>query len=111
MECTVTCGEKWTCTISLRPTGEQKHPFSPLLTTKEEVELWILRAQGTLLCRHLPRDSFKTLGRDEIKRLTNPDEDNEVRTVTRDTVVIDIQDTSGAALRFIDLPGVHGLSS
>ena len=42
---------------------------------------------------------------DQIKDTTDPLKDGDVLTVTKDIVVIYIEDPSGADLSFVDLPG------
>ncbi|KAI0689147.1 P-loop containing nucleoside triphosphate hydrolase protein [Cerioporus squamosus] len=89
----------WSCTVSLRrdgPTGEE--PFSPELKDKNEVELWIRRAQAAVLCPDLPESTFKAKSRDEIKALTDTD--------SHAKVVININDPEGTDLSFVDLPGL-----
>ena len=106
MECTILSAEQWSCKISLRAgksTADQQ--YSPPLGPMDDVELWIRRAQATVLCPHLPDDTFKEMGREEIKAKTNSDADPNVFTVTKSVVVIDIEDPSGADLSFVDLPG------
>ena len=107
MECTiVTSAADWACTISVRRTaGEAPTAFSHELKNKEEVELWIRRAQAALLCPYLTADSFKARSGDEIKELTDRNRHPEVLTVSPGKVVIDIMDPDGADLAFIDLPG------
>ena len=106
MECTILSAEKWTCQISLRTgKGTADKLYSPVLGPKDDVELWIRRAQATVLCPHLPDDTFKGMGREDIKASTDSERDPSVLTVSKGIVVIDIEDPSGADLSFVDLPG------
>ncbi|KAI0707439.1 P-loop containing nucleoside triphosphate hydrolase protein [Cerioporus squamosus] len=108
MECNIsTDAQQWSCTVSLRrdgPTGDE--PFSPELKDKNEVELWIRRAQATVLCPHLPGNTFMAKSREEIKTLTETDSQTEVLPFTKSKVVININDPEGTDLSFVDLPGL-----
>ena len=107
MECTIFSADSWSCTIHLRISGRRDEQFSPVLTSKSDVELWIRRAQGALLCyNYLPIATFKNKSREQIKELTDP-EDARVLTLTNDIVVVTITDPSGANLSFVDLPGAR----
>lgn len=79
--------------------------FGPEITSKDDVEVWIRRAQAAVLCPHLPHDIFKDKTREDIQRLTDPIIDAKVLPFTRNRVVIDIKDPHGADLAFVDLPG------
>lgn len=105
MECTIlTTSGPWSCTISLRDsTGTRA--FSPELTEKDNVELWIRRAQATVLCPHLSDDRFKRESKEQIQASTDSNTNNKVLKFTKSKVVIDIQDPRGADLAFVDLPG------
>ncbi|RPD52277.1 hypothetical protein L226DRAFT_576779 [Lentinus tigrinus ALCF2SS1-7] len=109
MECNIsTEATQWSCTVSLRRdgivTGEES--FSPEIRNKNEVELWIRRAQAAVLCPHLSVDTFKGKGRDEIRALTDTENDPEVLSFTKSKVVINIDDPDGTDLSFVDLPGL-----
>ncbi|KAH9938877.1 P-loop containing nucleoside triphosphate hydrolase protein [Epithele typhae] len=108
MECTILSGPTWSCTISLRISPSPDARYSPVLSRSDDVELWIRRAQATLLCPHLPRDAFKTKNAEEIKAMTEKVEgkNEAVKTVVSDSVVISIEDPAGADLIFVDLPGL-----
>ena len=81
MECTILSAEKWSCQISLRTgKGTSDKLYSPVLGPKDDVELWIRRAQATVLCPHLPDDTFKGMGREDIKANTDPGRDPSVLT-------------------------------
>ncbi|KAH9938880.1 P-loop containing nucleoside triphosphate hydrolase protein [Epithele typhae] len=108
MECTILSGPAWSCTISLRISPSPDAQYSPVLSRSDDVELWIRRAQATLLCPHLPRHAFKTKNAEEIKAMTEKVEgkNEAVKTVVSDSVVISIEDPAGADLIFVDLPGL-----
>ncbi|TFY57803.1 hypothetical protein EVJ58_g6800 [Rhodofomes roseus] len=108
MECTIsTAAPDWQCQISLQydPDGQtRREPFSGVLKSKAEVEIWVRRAQTALLSPHVPRDSFKTKTYQELKELTASDP--QMLKFARDVVVVDINDPQGTDLSFIDLPGL-----
>ncbi|KAI0368237.1 hypothetical protein BV20DRAFT_480715 [Pilatotrama ljubarskyi] len=116
MECTILTAQSsaWSCAISLRFLDGDRQAsqtrtvqgFSPLLTRKADVELWIRRAQAAVLCPHMPMETFRNKSRDELRVLTDADVDPAVLRFTRSVVVVDIEDPSGVDLSFVDLPGL-----
>ena len=105
MECTLlTSSDQWSCSISLRGDGINT-AFSPELTSKDVVELWIRRAQAAVLCPHLDRERFKTMSREEIKQVTDHTADPEVKRFSNTVVEVKILDPDGTDLVFVDLPG------
>ena len=70
MECTIASSPGWSCLVSTRAEGSNDVPYSPQLTSKDEVDVWIGRAQAALLCPHLSRDTFKIMDADQIKDTT-----------------------------------------
>ena len=105
MECTLlTSSDQWSCSISLRGDGINT-AFSPELTSKDVVELWIRRAQAAVLCPHLDRERFKTMSREEIKQVTDHTVDPEVKRFSNTVVEVKILDPDGTDLVFVDLPG------
>lgn len=117
MECTILASSStWSCSISLRIVGNTQNgapsvvAFSPIITDRNQVEVWIRAAQAAVLCPHLPRETFKGKSREELKILTNPDHDPKVLAFTKNVVIIDICDPRGADLSFVDLPGTFALS-
>ncbi len=107
MECNISTDSlQWSCTVSLRREGPSREElFSPELRNKNEVELWIRRAQAAVLCPHLPGDTFKTICQEDIKALTDTESGPEVLPFTKSKVVINIYDPEGTDLSFVDLPG------
>ncbi|KAM5542532.1 hypothetical protein V8D89_003991 [Ganoderma adspersum] len=106
MECTLlTSSEQWSCSISLRGDGFNA-AFSPELTSKDVVELWIRRAQAAVLCPHLDRDRLKGMSREEIRRATDHTVDPEVKRFSSTVVEVKILDPDGTDLVFVDLPGL-----
>ena len=105
MECTLlTSSEKWSCSISLRGDGINT-AFSPEITAKADVELWIRRAQAAVLCPHLPRERFQSMSREEIRQATDHTMDRKVRRFSDTVVEVKILDPNGTDLVFVDLPG------
>ena len=105
MECTLlTSSDKWSCSISLRGDGINA-AFSPEITTKADVELWIRRAQAAVLCPHLSRDRFKSMSRETIKQDSDHTTDPEVKRFSNTVVEVKILDPDGTDLVFVDLPG------
>ncbi|OBZ73062.1 Interferon-induced GTP-binding protein Mx2 [Grifola frondosa] len=106
MECIIWEAEsKWTCQVSLRRTGETSDfPFSPVLTSKNEVEIWLRRAQTAILSPHRAAAYFTAKGREDLRSLTK--DDPEMHKFSSDVVVIEIHDPEGADLSFVDLPGL-----
>lgn len=110
MRCTVsTEGAEWSCTISVQdaPDGSGSiivaQPFSPKLTSRSDVELWIRRAQAALLSPHVPRESFRDRSASELKAVVA--NDPAVLPFSNGVVSIDICDPKGTELAFVDLPG------
>ena len=105
MECTLlTSSEQWSCSVSLRGDGINT-AFSPELTSKADVELWIRRAQAAVLCPHLDRERVKAMSREEIKVATDHTADPAVRRFSNTVVEVKILDPDGTDLVFVDLPG------
>ncbi len=107
MECTIlTSSTDWSCTISLRGAGINT-AFSPVLTSKDVVELWIRRAQAAVLCPHLDRKIFETMSREQIKQATDCTIDADVKRFSNTVVEVKILDPNGTDLVFVDLPGAY----
>ena len=102
----LTSSDKWSCSISLRGEGINT-AFSPVLTSKDLVELWIRRAQAAVLCPHIDRDKFKTMSREEIKHVTDHTINAEVKRFSKTVVEVKILDPEGTDLVFVDLPGTR----
>lgn len=109
MECNIsTKADQWSCTVSLRRYDHKmEEPFSPEIKDKNDVELWIRRAQAAVLCPHIPGDTFKSKAREDIRTLTDTESDPKVLSFTKSKVVININDPDGTDLSFVDLPGEY----
>lgn len=103
MECTIltTTGD-WSCKISYRRLDGTSGSFSPLLTAKVDVDIWIRRAQAAILSPHAHPDTFKTMDYQQLRDLTNG---GGILEFSKDVVVVDIEDPEGTDLSFVDLPG------
>lgn len=112
MECTLSsCTASWSCQISLRfeydDSGSRmsstQHVFSPLITDRGQVELWIRRGQAAILSPHRKLSDFAGLSRSELQQLQRDDHD--MLKFSKNIVCIDIKDPHATDLSFIDLPG------
>ncbi|PIL37741.1 transporter [Ganoderma sinense ZZ0214-1] len=106
MECTLlTSSDKWSCKISLH--GDYiNEAFSPEITAKADVELWIRRAQAAVLCPHINKERFTSMSREEIKQATDHTADLKVQRFSNTVVEVKILDPDGTDLVFVDLPGL-----
>ena len=110
MECMVSSSvESWSCKIGLRyeykpneSIGAKVVPFSPRLTNKGDVEIWLRRAQAALLSPHRPPEHFHDQTLPQLRVLQK---DNQTLKFSRDVVYVDIEDPDATDLGFIDLPG------
>jgi hypothetical protein len=115
MECSMSSSaDSWSCVVSLRfdyddigrplPSSERK-TFSPVITDKGDVEIWLRRAQAAILSPHRSPDVFNSHSAQELRGLAISD----TRTLkfSRNIVCIDIKDPDATDLSFVDLPGAH----
>lgn len=107
----------WSCGIKLRYQydGEDKpldvcttEPFGLQLSRKEDVEIWIRRAQAAILSPHLPPRHFLEKTEAELKEMTRTD--IQMLPFSRNIVQVTIQDPDLPDLSFIDLPGSSSLN-
>lgn len=103
-----TTEDTWSCTISLRMSythGETSMPtanttqFGPLITDRNDVEIWIRRAQAAILNPAAPHSEFFNKTERELKRRTN-----ELQ-FSKNVVCVHVSDPDLTDLSFIDLPG------
>ncbi|KAF8335514.1 P-loop containing nucleoside triphosphate hydrolase protein [Amanita rubescens] len=113
MECTMTQDEQWSCTISLRlefdANGDpypiqETVPFGPTLTNKDEVEIWLRRAQAAILSPHIQSSDFHGKSRDDIGQLQKTD--RHMKGFSKNTIHVDVKDPDITGLSFVDLPGL-----
>ena len=113
MECTMTQADEWSCTISLRlefnadgdPYPMQETvPFGPKITDKEEVEIWIRRAQAAILSPHIQAADFHGMSKEDISQLQSTDHLG--NGFSKNTIHVDVRDPDVTGLSFVDLPGM-----
>ncbi|KIY47098.1 hypothetical protein FISHEDRAFT_75009 [Fistulina hepatica ATCC 64428] len=112
MECTMSSGgESWSCQISLRYDHDSKgvvlpeprtEEFGPRLTSREDVELWLRRAQAAILSPHRSKEYFYNKETVDIR----PGLDSQRLSFSKNVVVVHLEDPSFTDLSFVDLPGL-----
>lgn len=111
-ECTmISDAESWSCQISLRfdhdtngnPMPSKVYQFGPRITNKDEVEIWMRRAQAAILSPHIAnREIFYKRSLDELRTL----KDDKMLPFSKNSVCVDIDDPEATDLTFVDLPGL-----
>lgn len=113
MECTLSSSTaSWSCQVSLRfeynnngaRISATRQAFSPVLTDRGQVELWIRRGQAAILSPHRSPSDFEGLSRSQLQQLQHDDHD--MLKFSKNIVCIDIKDPNATDLSFIDLPGM-----
>jgi hypothetical protein len=113
----MTQDEQWSCTISLRlefdANGDpypiqETVPFGPTLTNKDEVEIWLRRAQAAILSPHIQSSDFHGKSRDDIGQLQKTDK--HMKGFSKNTIHVDVKDPDITGLSFVDLPGMLGVN-
>ena len=99
----------WSCKITIRRVTTQAEEytnqpssvdFGPGITRKEDVDIWLRRAQAAVLSPHRSPEYFHNLSADQLK------EPDPVRMAfTRNTVVVNLEDSDLTNMSFVDLPG------
>ena len=98
----------WSCKIKLRfdydSSGRSslqrgEIPFGPTITDRNDVEIWLRRAQAAILNPDLAPESFHRKSIQDLRNLTNS------LKFSRNVVSIFIEDPSATDLSFVDLPG------
>ncbi|KAI3609262.1 hypothetical protein WG66_010616, partial [Moniliophthora roreri] len=117
MECTVINDDSdtWSCTIKLK-TGANaggtisSKRFGPVrITDKEDVELWIRRAQTAILNLHRSSSDFEKMSAEDLRRVADDDkkQDNpRMLAFSKDLIEVEIRDPELPPLTFVDLPGL-----
>lgn len=111
MECVMkkTSGP-WSCRISLRTGLEPADvangspstvDFGPAITCKEDVDIWLRRAQAAILSPHRAREGFYDKSPEQLKA---PDEQR--LAFSRNTIVVNLEDEDLTNMSFVDLPGL-----
>jgi len=94
----------WSCKIKLRfdyAVQQREISFGPTITDKNDIEIWLRRAQAAILNPNLAPESFHTMSIQELRNLPST---NSLK-FSRNVVSIFIEDPSATDLSFVDLPG------
>ncbi|KAG2064867.1 hypothetical protein BDR04DRAFT_1130602 [Suillus decipiens] len=110
MECTMSShATSWSCTITLRMGFDSNGrdlqktttvPFGRTITDRNEVEVWLRRAQSAILNPNVPSSSFHTKTIEELRSTKN------TLKFSRNVVCVSIEDPDATDLSFYDLPGL-----
>ncbi|KAG1903478.1 P-loop containing nucleoside triphosphate hydrolase protein [Suillus fuscotomentosus] len=110
MECTMSShATSWSCSITLRMNFDSNGkdmaktvtvPFGRTITDRNEVEVWLRRAQSAILNPNLPSASFHTKTIEELRSAKN------TLKFSRNVVCVSIEDPDATDLSFYDLPGL-----
>ncbi|KAJ4000867.1 P-loop containing nucleoside triphosphate hydrolase protein [Lentinula boryana] len=106
--------EEWKCSIALRieydPSGQQQGnstliDFCTLsFNDRTNVDLWLRRAQASILWRERPVSDFQNMSLIELKRL-KPGEGS-MLAFSMNVIQVRLEDPEATDLTFIDLPGL-----
>jgi hypothetical protein len=102
----------WSCTIKLRfdydssgrnlPQANQREiPFGTPITDKNDVDIWLRRAQAAILNPGIPPNSFHKKTIAELRTINTTSS----LKFSRNAVTISIEDPGAIDLSFVDLPG------
>ncbi|KAF9220694.1 hypothetical protein BS17DRAFT_739183 [Gyrodon lividus] len=113
MECTMSSSATtWSCTINLRfdydsfgfpLSRSQVVPFGTPITDRNDVDIWLRRAQAAILNPDTPSEIFHTKTVTELRAATTSS--NSLK-FSRNIVTIAIEDPGAIDLSFVDLPGL-----
>ncbi|KAJ6632403.1 P-loop containing nucleoside triphosphate hydrolase protein [Mycena sp. CBHHK59/15] len=112
MECSMSSSaDAWSCEISLRFDFDRHgtridsitERFSPTITDKKYIELWLRRAQAAILSRHIPIPEFLTKSEQELR---SAPPDAERLPFSKNSVMVTVRDPNITELSFVDLPGL-----
>jgi vacuolar protein sorting-associated protein 1 len=110
MECTMSSNAAaWSCTISLRmgydnngsAQGTTTVPFGRTIFDRDEVEVWLRRAQAAILNPNVPPSDFHGKTIDELRNRRNS------LKFSRNVICVLIKDPDATDLSFYDLPGKY----
>ncbi|KIL59205.1 hypothetical protein M378DRAFT_1017544 [Amanita muscaria Koide BX008] len=113
MEIFMSQDEKWSCTISLRLQFDsngnpfpslRSEPFGPPLTEKQDVEIWLRRAQAAILSPQVNANHFHNMPKADLDILRETD--SRMHSFSKNTIYVDVKDPEVTNLSFIDLPGL-----
>ncbi|KAG1830238.1 P-loop containing nucleoside triphosphate hydrolase protein [Suillus variegatus] len=110
MECTMSShATSWSCSITLRISFDSNGqdmpktntvPFGQTITDRNEVEVWLRRAQSAILNPNVSASSFHTKTIEELRSAKN------MLKFSRNVVCVSIEDPDATDLSFYDLPGL-----
>ena len=113
MECTMSSNTTtWSCKLKLRfdydsfgrSAFQQKEvAFGPIITDKNDMDVWFRRAQAAILNPDLTPGSFHRKSVQDLRNLTST---NSLK-FSRNVVSIFIEDPNATDLSFVDLPGLY----
>ena len=103
----------WECQITLRYsvdanglnlTTPDRVPFGPVpIKDKGSVELWLRRAQASILSPHMDRSEFYSKTLEDLQHIMRTDQN--VLPFSKNVIQLDVKDPELTELSFIDLPG------
>ena len=115
MECTMSSNATtWSCKIKLRfdydssgssAAQQREIAFGPTITDKNDVDVWLRRAQAAILNPDLAPDNFHRKNIQDLRNLTST---NSLK-FSRNVVSIFIEDPDATDLSFVDLPGQYAI--
>ncbi|KAJ7595066.1 P-loop containing nucleoside triphosphate hydrolase protein [Mycena floridula] len=108
-----TASDSWSCSISLRiqydSEGNAIEPpecidFGPKLTNKNQVEIWLRRAQAAILARHIPPREFYEKDATTLQNMAKTE--IQMLQFSQNVVQVELEDPTATDLSFVDLPGL-----
>ena len=104
----------WSCKIKLRfdydsfgrfAIQQKEIAFGPTITDRDDMDVWLRRAQAAILNPDLIPESFHRKSVEDLRNLTAT---NSLK-FSRNVVSIFIEDPDATDLSFVDLPGQYAI--